>query len=374
MNTSIYNLQTHLQAQTPRDTTVIIRGKKFAPGVEVYYDSAGVRKRLDSTRVRRIDSRTIESLIPGWLLNVPGRYPITLQNPSPSRGVSNADTLTIARGNTPVRTDTAISFRYTFIDQYWHERIDTTSALSKADSIIVLTAKRQIKQNCTIVGAIFRDGKYRVNIEKSDDPIMADYVRSPRLDNTANHEIINIDATNSPAQITVNSDNDGTSTFTTQLDPVKDLIDTLGADPRQRFSGFVTENLPQARMTLAIARAKQYQITPLLGNGRVKITIDNSPPSIFGTAIPSGTKFIMRLDTLENYVESTELWRGNDMVTASYYKIKNGTAGLNAQYEVAITYHFYSIPASGIRMRAAHTREYRNFYVKSYLTPIPATR
>jgi hypothetical protein len=357
-----------LHAQT--DTTLTIHGKKFAPGVKVYYDSLGVSKQFAPSALDSISARRIKVKIPQWLLNQNADYPITVENPAPSRGRSNVDTLRVRVPAQP-RTDTAIAFRYAYTDQYWHERVDTTLAMVKVDSIVALTALRSIKQSCTVSGSIFRDGKYRVKVEKRDDPMMADYVRAPRIDNPANHEIIDVDATATPARITVFSDNDGISNFTTQLAPMKDLIDTLGADPRQRFPGFVTGQLPQTRMTLAIARAKGYTITPLPGAGRVKLTINNPPSTLFGTDIPAGTKFIMRLDTLENYVESTELWRGSELITASYYKLKDGTAGANPQYEVAITHHFYTMPRSGLRMKAIHTREYNAVYVKSYLTPIP---
>ena len=371
-----------LHAQTPRDTTVTIKGKKFAPGVEVYYyDSTGVRKRLDSSRVNRIDSKTIRSLIPGWLLNVPGKYPITVQNPSPSRGGSNSDTLTIVRGAPIVipRTDTAITFSYVSTQSYWHEKTDNLP-MTRADSIIVLTSLRSIVQHYTVSGTIFKNGTYRINVQKTDDPLVAAYVKGPRIDSAAHPETFTIDATTSPAQVTISGANYGTHSLTMQLNPIKELLDSIASNPKKQFPSLVTGGLSSTRLTLAIARARGYIPVGIPGEGRVKITINNPPTTIFGMNLPPSDRFVMKIDSINNYIESTEIWRNNAVDIGTYYKLKDGTGGTNPEIELVMHEQMFTIPSSQpntqFSMKAVQVKQYQNFVVRSYInqTQAPATR
>ncbi len=370
-----------LHAQTPRDTTVTIKGKKFAPGVEVYYDSAGIRKRLDTSRVQRIDSKTIKSMIPGWLLNVPGKYPITVQNPSPSRGSSNSDTLTIVRGAPVVipRTDTAITFNYVSTQSYWHEKTDNLS-MTRADSIIVLTSLRSIVQHYTVSGTIFKNGTYRISVQKTDDPLVAAYVKAPRIDNAAHPETFTIDATTSPAQITISGANYGTHSLTMQLNPIKELLDSIASNPKKQFPSLVTGGLSSTRLTLAIARERGYTPVGIPGQGRVKITINNPPTNIFGMTLPPADRFVMKIDSVNNYIESTEIWRNNAVDVGTYYKLKDGTGGANPEIELVMHEQAFTIPASQpntrFSMKAVQVTQYQNITVRSYITQsqAPVTR
>lgn len=381
-----------LHAQTPRDTTVTIKGKKFAPGVEVYYDSAGVRKRLDTSRVNRIDSKTIRSLIPGWLLNVPGKYPITVQNPSPSRGGSNSDTLTIVRGAPVVipRTDTAITFNYVSTQSYWHEKTDNLP-MTRADSIIVLTSLRSIVQHYTVSGTIFKNGTYRITVQKTDDPLVAAYVKAPRVDSVTHPETFTIDATTSPAQVTISGANYGTHSLTMQLNPIKELLDSIGSNPKKQFPSLITGGLSSSRLTLAIAREREnmpdvipgqgrVKITGIPGQGRVKITIEKPPTNVFGMTLPPADRFVMKIDSINNYIESTEIWRNNAVDVGTYYKLKDGTGGASPEIELVMHEQAFTIPASQpntrFSMKAVQATQYQNITVRSYITQsqAPVTR
>jgi hypothetical protein len=397
MNTSIYrlitatafvvlwscapltNLQTHLQAQTPRDTTVIIRGKKFAPGVEVYYDSAGVRKRLDSTRVRRIDSRTIESMIPGWLLNVPGRYPITLQNPSPSRGVSNADTLTIARGNTPVRTDTALWFRYTSNERIWHEYIEG-SINSRADSIFILTSGNPIIEKYTVSGIFFRNGSFQLTTEKENDPLMAKYTSpSVQMDgDSKNRERIEIDGISSPVKAKIYLANGDISEQSIEFPSVRPLIDALAANIVQQYPNTLAQgDTTTSKILVAISRTEGHTVTPITGQGRFKIVMNTLPANLLGFTPPPDRQCIIRVDTQRNYIESVELKIGNLLESATYQKLRDDSQPSNPQVELVMTEQYYTLPDSNIKMKFIQTKHYQSLAIKNYVTQkpvIPATR
>ena len=370
-----------LHAQTPRDTTVTIKGKKFAPGVEVYYyDSTGVRKRLDSSRVNRIDSKTIRSMIPGWLLNVPGKYPITVQNPSPSRGGSNSDTLTIVRGNAPVRTDTAITFNYVSNERMWHEYIEG-SVTSRADSIFILTSGSPIIEKHTVDGIFFRNGSFRLTTEKENDPIMAKYTSpSVQMDGDGkNRERIEIDGMSSPAKAKIYLANGDISEQIIEFPPIRPLIDALAANIIQQYPSIILAqgDTTESKILVAVSRAEGHTVTPIIGQGRFKIITNTILPNLLGLTPSSDRQYIIRVDTQRNYIESIELKIGNVLESATYQKLRDDSQPSNPQIELVMTEQYYTLPDSNIKMKFIQTKHYQSLAIKNYVTQkpvIPATR
>ncbi|MFY8000140.1 MAG: hypothetical protein ACOVSW_16210 [Candidatus Kapaibacteriota bacterium] len=359
----------NLYAQTPRDTTVIIKGKKFAPGVEVYYDSAGVRKRLDTSRVRRIDSRTIESMIPGWLLRVPGQYPITVQNPSPSSGISNSDTLTISQRI--VRTDTALWFRFTSNDRYWHEQVGGTT-LSPSDSLFLLVSGNPVIEQQNVEAIMYRNGSFKMSIDKLEDPLMNEYV-SPnisRVDEPSTNEKIEIDATISPARFRIQRGGSLISDQQVNIASLRPLFDAAAADISQNLGNGDTTN---TKILIAMARAEGHSVIPITGQGRYKITINSVPVNLMGLNKPANRNCIIRVNTERNYIESIELRQGATLETAIYHKLRDNSRPENPDYEIIMTEQYYTPPNSTIRMKFIHTRQYQTIQKKNYLIRRPAT-
>jgi hypothetical protein len=363
-----------LHAQTPRDTTVTIKGKKFAPGVEVYYDSAGVRKRLDTSRVRRIDSKTIRSMIPGWLLNVPGKYPITVQNPSPSRGGSNSDTLTIVRGNAPVRTDTALWFRYVRTNSTWHERVSGTP-LSRADSVYLLVSGSPIIEQQQGEGVFYRNGSFWMSYDKQNDPFMANY-RDPSLiveGDPTNREQVVIDGTTSTPVAKITKGGVVLPEQTLGIPSFKPYIDALSAKVEE-YPNIVLQSgdTTASKILIATARADGHSVIPIVGDelvvgrGRFKIIMNNPSTNLFGFVKPTGRKYVLRVDTIKNYIESIEVRdRQDNLEVAAYYKLRDDSQPTKPTYEITMIEEYYSLPNSDIRMKFIHTQVYQSFEYKN---------
>ena len=370
-----------LHAQTPPDTIVTIKGKKFAPGVEVYYyDSTGVRKRLDSSRVNRIDSKTIRSLIPGWLLNVPGKYPITVQNPSPSRGGSNSDTLTIVRGNAPVRTDTALWFRFTSNERAWHEKVSGTP-LSQADSIFIIAAGSPIIEQKTVEAVFFRNGNFRLRLDKQNDPLMAKYV-SPSVQtdiDRISHEQIEINGMSNPVIATTTFADNSTSRQELDIPTFRPFIDALASNVVQQYPNTLNQgDTTSSKILIATARADGHTVVPIVGQGRFKIIMNTIPTNLFGFSATPGRTYVIRVDTERNYIESIEI-RGsaNAIETGIYYKLRDDSQPNNPIYELVMTEQYYDLPDSDLRMKFIYTKQYQTLQIKNFVTQkpiIPATR